>query len=150
MRLLILNFLTGVCLIYPHTAQAGQQITIDTLLGDWFHKAYIDTLLVTKSPRKALRGNYHTALTFAKNNSLFEWGVFFNFHEGYRYRITGLIPVKEPDTYIPVFDEFQGCAHYYENDRFIILKEKPDELIWIFNYRGEEHHIPFIKGNPEF
>ncbi|HDY89214.1 MAG TPA: hypothetical protein ENH82_14000 [bacterium] len=150
-------------LLFPHiveTEPAENCVSLDSLQGEWLNKKYIETLQLTKSPRKAVEGIYYTAFTILKDANSYKWGQLYNFHEGIYYNIIELLPTSEFNMYQiqyePIYEpetpETVERATYTNN--FLIYGKPPiNEIKWIFKPRygypkGEEQRITFVRVEP--
>ena len=67
------------CSTVPEPANT---IGMDDLLGEWLSKECIEKLQLTRSPCKAVEGNYYTAFIIIREDDAYRWRQAYHFHEG--------------------------------------------------------------------
>jgi len=131
-------------------AEAAEPVALGDLTGEWANETWLERLKETKSPKQAVAGIYYTGMAFAPEDSLYEWGVWFNFHDGLRYRLTGLRPAEPEGAYIPEFGDQQDAMRHSTDDTLLFDESRPVEtLVWSFTglYDGKQRH-KFVRCEP--
>ena len=77
----------------------AEEITLEQLQGEWLNKLYIETLQLTKSPRKAVNGIHYTSIQIFKENDSYRLIEVYEFHTGYPCKIVSLLPTSKPSSY---------------------------------------------------
>ena len=150
-------------LLFPHiveTEPAENCLRLDSLKGEWLNKKYIETVQLTKSPRKASEDIYYTAFIILKELDSYTWSQNYNFHEGITYRITGLRPASESNMYQihyePIYEpETPKTIERVTYTNIFLIYGKPpiNEITWIFKPiygypKDEEQRITFVRVEP--
>jgi len=148
------NFsLAGVFLLALSCDAESQVKTVDMdrLHGDWLEQAYLQILVKTRSPAKALKGMHiplgASSLNFSRKSAWTEWTIVSGFHEFMWYRVTGLKPAGE-NTYALRFSEKQECAFISEDNRIRLFPDSPDSLEWLFTLEKKQRRIQYIRVHP--
>jgi len=131
-------------------AEAAEPVTLGGLTGEWANETWLERLKETKSPKQAVTGIYYTGMAFAPEDSLYEWGVWFNFHEGLRYRLTGLTPGAAKGAYVPEFHKEQDAMRHSTSDMLLFDENRPVETLvfsFIGLYDGKQRH-KFVRCEP--
>jgi hypothetical protein len=150
MRVLLRSFTTG-CLLLVFTVSAGAQATkvsLDSLVGDWLNRDYVEALNKTKSPLASLTNRY-SSMTFAKIGQSYWWGVEANFHTPERSNeVVGLKPTGEAGTYAFEYSAVQRGSTIQRDDLIVYPDGSPDGIAWVGFESGEKQRIHFIRVRP--
>ncbi|MFC1541348.1 hypothetical protein ACFL50_02725, partial [Candidatus Latescibacterota bacterium] len=77
-----------------------------------------------------------------QENNSYEWAQTSNFHEGYRFNITGLEPSKEINTFTIIYGKKQYFRKHTNFDMFYIPDiDNLNEFVWI----SDHFRIPFVR-----
>jgi hypothetical protein len=145
MRVLLKGFFAG-CLLLVLAGSAGAQatkVTLDSLVGDWLNRDYVEALNKTKSPLASLTSRY-SHMTFYKRGQSYGWVVVQGFDSVERANmIDGLKPTGEPGTYAFIYSPVQRESTGIGNDRIVYPDGSPDTIAWIGDGR-----VRFVRVRP--